>query len=112
MAITEKSLKCFFAGALPWPVGGANLNQLYKQSGFFTAWNLLPPELQLFDGVLDHRERYRQQILAIQWLSANLDQIDQESTHKMIASNRNNLYSNTITVTFIEQFDQLIKQYI
>jgi hypothetical protein len=111
MAITEKSCKCFFAGSLPWPVGGSNLNFLYNQVGFFTAWNLIPKELQKFDSVTDHRKRYQQQALAIEWLSNNMDVFELESTKIMIASNQKMLYNNRITLDFIERFDQLIQKY-
>jgi hypothetical protein len=111
MAITEKSCKCFFAGSLPWPVGGSNLNFLYNQVGFFTAWNLVPEELQKFDSVLDHRKRYQQQVLAIEWLLNNMDVFDLESTKIMIASNQKMLYNNRITLDFVKRFDQLIQKY-
>jgi hypothetical protein len=112
MAITEKSCKCFFAGSLPWPVGGSNLNFLYNQVGFFTAWNLIPKELQKFDGILDHRQRYQQQVLALDWLSNNLDVFESDSTKQMIASNQKLLYNNNITLNFVKRFDQLIQTYM
>jgi hypothetical protein len=113
LAITEKSLKCFFAGCLPWPVGGSNLNWLYNQIGFYTAWNVLPSELQKFDKILDHRERHRQEIIAIDWLSKNSEILDQDLAQAMIASNQNLLYNNSsITLQFVKQFDQLLKRYI
>ncbi len=40
LCITEKSLKCFYAETLPLPVSGANVNKLYNDLGFYTAWNL------------------------------------------------------------------------
>jgi len=112
IAITEKSLKCFFAGCIPWPIGGCNLNFLYNQIGFFTAWNLLPPELQKFDSILDHRNRQQQELQAIEWLSNNLDVFDLDSTKLMIASNQHLLYNNNITLNFIKKFDQIIQKYI
>jgi hypothetical protein len=113
MAITEKALKCFFAGCLPWPVGGSNLNLLYNQIGFYTAWNLLPDELQKFDRVLDHRERHQQEITAIDWLSKNPHVFELDSTRSMIASNQNLLYNyNVITLQFVKQFDQLVRKYM
>lgn len=113
MAITEKALKCFFAGCLPWPVGGSNLNLLYNQTGFYTAWNVLPPELQKFDAILDHRERYRQEITAIDWLSKNPEVLVADSTQALIASNQNLLYNNNvITLKFVTQFDELIRKYM
>jgi hypothetical protein len=112
MAITEKALKCFFAGSMPWPVGGSNLNFLYNQVGFYTAWNLIPEELQKFDSIDDHRTRYQQQVLAINWLLNNLDVFNLQSTKQMIASNQKLLYNNHITLQFVKQFDQLIQKYM
>jgi hypothetical protein len=113
LAITEKALKCFFAGSLPWPVGGSKLKSLYNQIGFFTAWNLLPSELQKFDSIPDHHERYQQEVLAIEWLSNNPDVFDLDSTKQMIASNRDLLYNNNIiTLEFTKQFDQIIKKHL
>lgn len=113
MAITEKSLKCFFAKCLPWPVGGSNLNWLYNQTGFYTAWNVIPTELQKFDTILDHGERYCQEVVAIDWLSKNPEVFDLDSTHLMIESNQNLLYNNnSITLQFVKRFDQLLKKYM
>ena len=69
LAITEKVLKCFYAGSVPFPVGGANINKLYNQIGFQTAWNLLPEHLQNYDAELDHVKRVEQTVSAIHWLN-------------------------------------------
>lgn len=71
LAITEKVLKCFYAGSLPFPVAGANVNALYNSLGYYTAWNLLPKELQVFDSELNHFKRYEQMVDALQWLESN-----------------------------------------
>lgn len=72
ISLNEKSLKCFLHQKFPMMVGGAYTHQMYNSLGFATAWNLLPPEHQQFDSILDHRERYIQQALATDWLSKNL----------------------------------------
>ena len=69
--ITEKALKCFYYGCLPFPVAGAHTNELYEHFGFRTAWHLLPLEHKTFDQELDHRVRYNAAAEALIWLSKN-----------------------------------------
>lgn len=71
LALTEKALKCFYAGSLPFPIAGANVNSLYNSLGFATAWNLLPKYLQCFDSEQDHFKRIEQQINALKWFEDN-----------------------------------------
>jgi hypothetical protein len=71
LSVTEKALKCFYAGSLPLPIGGANVNQLYNNIGFYTAWNLLPDNLKLFDQIEDHIARHQMCVDAINWLQEN-----------------------------------------
>lgn len=97
LSLNEKSLKCFLHKKLPMMVGGAHTHQMYNEIGFGTAWNLLPPELQKFDDMLDHRQRYLHQALAIDWLSKNLD-IEQSSlAQTLLIKNqaRSIVYSST-----------------
>lgn len=71
LAITEKALKCFYAGSLPFPIAGANVNKLYNSIGYATAWNLLPREHQKFDEELDHFKRINMMIDALKWIEDN-----------------------------------------
>ena len=71
VALTEKILKCCVSRAIPWPVGGANINKIYNQHGFRTAWNLLPTDLREYDSELDHCQRHKKMILAMKWLHNN-----------------------------------------
>jgi hypothetical protein len=71
LVMTEKSLKCFFSGSLPFPISGSGVNSLYNEIGFFTAWNLLPEDLKLFDSIKNHELRYEKCLDAIEWLYHN-----------------------------------------
>lgn len=90
--VTEKTWKCFAAGAIPWPIAGAGFNHMMNQFGYETAWNLLPEHLQPFDHELDHALRYQQQIEALAWAtqnpeiwhSARADQIRHNNKHRLI----------------------------
>lgn len=84
---TEKIAKCFFTKTLPWPVGGAKINQLYNSLGFFTAWNLLPDPLRDFDQDSDHIERYQKMVLAIRWLDNHPSVLDSEACYQMLEKN-------------------------
>lgn len=97
LSLNEKSLKCFLHKKLPMMVGGAYTHQMYNNIGFATAWNLLPPELQEFDNILDHRQRYTQQALAINWLSNNLDIAHSDLAQTLLIKNqaRSIVYSST-----------------
>jgi hypothetical protein len=88
LAITEKAIKCFYAGSLPFPIGGANVNQLYNDIGFYTAWNLLPDELKLFDQTADHILRYQQAVDAINWLDTNRSVFERQQFKDMTNQNR------------------------
>lgn len=112
LGITEKALKCFYSGCWPWPVGGANVNRLYNELGFYTAWNLLPIELQAFDSELDHQQRYQLQCTAIAWLHAHPEVFDSESAVKMIKSNQQNFHVSTSELISVQRFDMLIKKFL
>jgi hypothetical protein len=90
LAITEKAIKCFYAGSLPFPIGGANINRLYNDIGFYTAWNLLPDELKLFDQNTDHTSRYQQAVDAVGWLDANRSVFESQQFEYMANQNRAN----------------------
>ena len=90
LCLTEKALKCFYAGSLPFPIGGANINKLYNEIGYNTAWNLLPNELKLFDSELNHRERYTMIVAAITWLSTNTNIFLSNTFKQLTADNKDN----------------------
>ena len=87
LSISEKTLKCFFAGALPFPLAGSHVNQLYNRMGYFTAWNLLPQELQLFDSELDHRRRFQQAAEAVAWINDHAEVLQSQPAQVFIAQN-------------------------
>lgn len=90
--ITEKSVKCFFAGCFPWPIAGSNTNSLYNSLGFYTAWNLLPDNLQEFDSIKDHRLRYTMQVKCLEWASRNLHIFSTDRAKEMLLANYLNLH--------------------
>lgn len=73
LTLTEKALKCFYSGSLPFPIAGARTNLLYNQCGFYTSYNLLPEHLQTFDVIENHYERYKLMTVAVDWLYNNRD---------------------------------------
>ena len=91
LTITEKTLKCCFAGSLPFPVGGSNINIMLNDMGFYTAWNLLPRKLREFDSILDHNIRYKKMVDAIKWLIDNPYVFQSKKFHEYIIENRNNM---------------------
>lgn len=93
LSITEKGLKCFMAGSIPFPMGGANINVLYNQLGFYTAWNLLPETLKKFDAMETHIERYEHMAKAVAWLYDNLDKLDRQSIKQMSDHNKSRFLS-------------------
>lgn len=91
--ITEKIAKCFFAKCVPFPMGGAKINQLYNQLGFFTAWNLLPDSLRIYDDELDHFKRHALMIEAIAYLHDHADLLDSDLAKSFVNAN----YTNFLT---------------
>jgi len=89
LCLTEKALKCFYSNTFPMPIGGARINYLYNQIGYYTAWNLLPADLAEYDNILDHRERYALLTHAVKWLSDNPKVF--ESTRAIDWLNKNKL---------------------
>lgn len=88
LCITEKSLKCFFAGSLPFPIGGRYLNQMYEELGFRTAWHLLPDLMKKFDDIEDHFQRYDHTVKAIRWLQSNKDIFLSPAYHEYTQQNQ------------------------
>lgn len=112
LCITEKALKCFYAETLPMPVAGANVNRLYNEVGFYTAWNLLPVEMQSFDGILDHNLRYQKLSHAVKWLVEHPEVFDSESYHTMVRQNKINFLTCKCDYKSVVEFDQLIKGFV
>ena len=108
VALTEKLLKCAFAKSIPWPVGGSNINKLYNQLGFKTAWNLLPEEHQQWDSILDHDVRYRKQILAMKWLHSNTQVLYSSEAEQLIKHNTNSMFNHNIMSITVEKLWQTI----
>ena len=110
LCLSEKSLKCFYTGCLPMPVGGSNINQLYNSLGYYTAWNLLPKNLQSYDDNKNHVERYQQQITSIQWLYENPNVFKSAAAENMILLNQNNFLNNKTEFIVVDKFDKLIEK--
>ena len=110
VCITEKALKCFYAECIPLPIGGKGTNQLYNSLGLYTAWNLLPQELQVYDDTKDHLQRYQQQINAIKWLNDNPQIFLSDSAIDIKKSNKTSLLTNTIDYQVANRFDQLMQR--
>ena len=109
LAINEKAMKCFYAGSLPFPIGGSNTNQLYTDIGFYTAWHLLPDNLKNFDQITDHDKRYQQAIVAIDWLNANRKVFNSDRFKSMIDQNRSNFFTCACEYISVKKFYDLIK---
>ena len=109
LCITEKALKCFFSGSLPFPIGGSNINLLYNQLGFATAWNLLPKDLQKFDSIIDHVERYQASVEAIQWLTANKEIFSSDQFESLTNQNKINFLTSTCESKTVLKFDEILK---
>ena len=109
--INEKTMKCFVAGTLPFPIGGSNTNQLYNDTGFFTAWNLLPDEFKQFDNIKDHRLRFEKTVQAISWLCDHPEVFDLDTTQKMLYHNMQHMcyfpHQNQM-----QRFDQIINKHL
>lgn len=106
---TEKIYKCFVSGAIPFPVSGAKIHQIYNSHGYQTAWNLLPKELQKFDDELDHCVRYKQIIQAIEWLKNNSKIFSSSEANKLRQQNQINFYKNTIDMITVQRLDSVLK---
>jgi hypothetical protein len=109
LAMTEKAFKCFFAGSLPFPIGGASINQLYNQVGFATAWNLLPTDLQQFDSIENHVERQHKIIQSIQWLNDNPWVFSTDKFNELVDKNRITFLTVDCQQKSVQQLYQLIK---
>lgn len=111
LCITEKSLKCFYTGAIPWPIGGCGINQMYQALGFQTVWNLLPIELQKFDSTVDHMQRYQELIVAIGWLEKNTKVLQSSAAQHIISENRKLFMSTHFECDAVEHFDNVLRKF-
>lgn len=106
--VTEKAIKCFYAGSLPFPIGGANINKLYNEIGFSTAWNLLPPDLQKFDSEVDHALRYQGMVSCVSWLADNAQVFESALAQDMITKNKINFLTCDADYRAIVKFDTVL----
>jgi hypothetical protein len=112
VAITEKILKCCYTKTVPWPVGGSNINKLYNQIGFGTAWNLLPEELQLWDSVTEHAQRHQQMAKAMAWLAQHPEMLDTNRAKEITDKNFENFMTCQADLTSMQKFSKLIQTMI
>ena len=109
LSITEKSAKCFLAGSMPFPIAGSDVNQLYNRLEFWTAWNLLPINLQGFDSEKNHALRYQGAVDSIAWLNANKDVFATETCKNMLLQNKLNFVSNTMSSAVMEKICSVLE---
>jgi hypothetical protein len=93
-------------------VAGANINRLYNEIGFYTAWNLLPEEMQKFDGILDHDVRYQQLSHAVAWLHNNPEVFDSEQYRCMTQQNKLNFLTCECDYQAVIRFDQILANFV
>lgn len=91
--VSEKTWKCFVSGAIPWIVSGAKSNQRITDMGFFTAWDLLPSEYQEYDNELNHVQRHKKIVEAIQWASNHPEIWHSDKANKIRDLNFRNFFS-------------------
>jgi hypothetical protein len=111
LCLTEKACKCFFGGSLPMPIAGANVNKLYNDIGFATAWNLLPDDLKQFDSELDHKKRYSQLATAIAWLHDHTEVFHSSLFEELTTQNKIKFLTCHCDNRAVQRFDQVINQY-
>jgi hypothetical protein len=90
--MTEKIIKCFASGAIPWPIGGANINRLYRQLGYVTACDLLPDNLKSYDAKTDHAERHQACADAIRWAVKHPEIWHSPEAQSAVRQNRERFY--------------------
>lgn len=112
LTITEKTLKCFYAGSLPFVIGGSNLNKLLNDLGFATAWNLLPKEHQTFDQEENHKLRYHQIVSALEWLQDNLQVFESDEFIQLTNQNKSVLLESKFEYNPVVKLSSIIEKYI
>lgn len=106
LSYTEKSLKCFSCGVIPFPIAGAEINKIYNSIGYLTAHDLLPDTMK-FDSIPDHQHRLTGAVNALEWLHLNPDVLDSEKAKKIVDQNRLNLFLNT-DITGIKRLHEIL----
>ena len=109
VAVTEKILKCCYAGSIPWPVGGRGVNRLYGEIGFYTAWHLLPDELRMFDDIDDHQQRHQAMIKSIMWLEQHPKVLCSDTCLEYTHSNRLTFLTCRPEVESVGRFFQMLQ---
>ena len=107
LPLTEKALKCFMVGVLPFPIGGANINSLYNSMGFRTVIELLPNDLE-FDHILDHQERFKIATEAIEWLNQHTEVFSSTQAKEIIQSNKEQFFAARPVEKSIERLYNII----
>jgi len=111
LTITEKSLKCFYAGSLPFIIGGSHINKLFNELGFNTAWNLLPKNLQTYDQIIDHKKRYGLKVEAIKWLQNNKDIFNSNEFKDLTNQNLQMLLMANTDTLAVKRLNNLMESY-
>lgn len=111
LTINEKIIKCLMYGAIPWPVGGSNVNAQLNQLGFYTAWNLLPEQLQCYDGIKDHLLRYQKLVEAIAWANKNPEIFSGKYYESIIRQNFENIIKFPAALSVMTQLDKIINDF-
>jgi hypothetical protein len=112
LCLTEKICKCLYSESLPWPIGGSNINKLYNEIGFYTAWNVLPDHLKAFDGIKNHSERYQALAHAIIWLEKNPEILSSQEVKSMLKQNKENFLLGRHTLQRVQKFAKIIDHLI
>ena len=96
--MTEKIFKCCIARSFPLPISGAFVNQMYRDLGIYTAWNLLPDELKIYDSMLDHQTRSDQMAQAVAWLNDHPDIYQSQQAQKYLDLNYLNFFTKKFSL--------------
>lgn len=108
LAVTEKIAKCFYSESIPFPIGGSDINYLYNDLGYQTAWNLLPNELKKFDREKNHSYRYQKAVEAIRWLDQNRDVFLTQTCNDIRTENKKKFFENSMIIVAVKKLHQLI----
>jgi len=109
--LTEKIIKCLLYGSIPWPVGGANVNAQYRDLGIYTAWNLLPSQLQLYDSIHDHQTRYKKLAEAVTWANQHPEIFVGSQYENYIKQNFENIVKFAPALDSIVYLDKIINEH-
>jgi hypothetical protein len=112
LCLTEKICKCFYSESLPWPIGGSNINKLYNEIGFYTAWNVLPDHLKVFDSIKNHSDRYPALVHAITWLEKNPEILSSQEVKHMLKQNKENFLVGRHNLQRVQKFAKIIDDMI